>query len=229
MGTWQRSESYTTLFSSVHMQLNETKAKRNTIIIIIIIITAAVKGIFFLTCSTYLTYTVTSVFPVSTHSPLMTLWSYLLNDQERLVSITLPLGVIRYYRGLLGSGPHLDYEWESSEWAGTPSDSNRHSGTAVGCDCSWSMKNLTRPKDETITWDCFSKLLLSKCFFFLNFLKKRVDLLEVDSFKISFSAWTPGVTVQGSVKRQGTEILRCINKKQKNTSAYHSLSLYGDF
>lgn len=95
----------------------------------------------------------------------------LLNDQEQLVSITLPLGVIRYYRGLLGSGPQLDYEWESSEWAGMPSDSNTHSGTAVGCDCSWSMKNLTRPKDETITWDCFSKLLLSKCFFF-KFLKK---------------------------------------------------------
>lgn len=169
MGTWQRSESYTTLFSSVYMQLNETKAKRNyhhhhhhyhcT------------ERDLFLTCSTYLTYTVISVFPVSTHSPLMTLWSYLLNDQERLVSITLPLGVIRYYRGLLGSGPQLDYEWESSEWAGMPSDSNTHSGTAVGCDCSWSMKNLTRPKDETITWDCFSKLLLSKCFFF-KFLKK---------------------------------------------------------
>lgn len=135
------------------------------------------------------------IFNIHCNLSLSCLHTFPTNDFMKLLTKrSRTLGVIRYYRGLLGSGPHLDYEWESSEWAGTPSDSNTHSGTAVGCDCSWSMKNLTRPKDETITWDCFSKLLLSKCFFF-NFLKKRVDLLEVDSFKIRFSAWTSGVTV----------------------------------
>lgn len=119
--------------SSVHTWLNETKAWRNTVIIIII----EVKGDSFLTCPAHLTGTVISAFPVHAHTWLMSLWSHLQNDPERPASVTLLLGLRGHYRDLLGLGPHLDYEWESSEKARYGlSGSNTHPGSAVAwCMC----------------------------------------------------------------------------------------------
>lgn len=90
------------------------------------------KGDSFLTCPTHLTGTVISAFPVHAHPSLMSLCGHLQNDPERPASATSLLGPGAHYWDLLGLGPHLDYEWESSKKAMyAPSGSNTRSGSAA--------------------------------------------------------------------------------------------------
>lgn len=97
--------------SSVHTWLNETKAWRNTVIIIII----EEKGDRFLTCSTHLTATVIWAFPVRAAS----MANEFMKPFTERSSVALLLGLGALTGPCSGLGPHLDYEWESSNGAGT--------------------------------------------------------------------------------------------------------------
>ncbi len=144
------------------------------------------KGDSLLTCPTHLTGTVTSAFPVHAHPSLMSLWSHLQNDPERPASATLLLGLRAHYWDLLGLGPHLDYEWESSKRPGMLRLAPIHIQALLWADilyvCS-SMRSLVWCKGTTET----PALFLNEIFQFIHFTfdmwQKRKDLL-IYSFQL---------------------------------------------
>lgn len=118
------------------------------------------RGIVFLTCPTHLTATVTWAFPVHAHPSLMSLWSHLQNDSQRPASATSLQGPRGHYWDLLGLGPHLDYEWESSKKARyAPSGSNTHPGLCCG------LRNVFQEPDamERFSWDTCSSTFDASC------------------------------------------------------------------